>query len=656
MTTDSTAGSSAPQPDEASDGPAASSPAPRRPDTPPAAPELAADTMPSGPEATGAMPSGPQAAEASPYMPPSAPCGAPAEWTPLPRSLAGYWMWAALLCAGIAYAVFAAQQIGNAYVDFGDGNYHYIASRLADGLVPYRDIMAPQPPLHLVIGSWLVSLGGLWGAELHVVRLFSILLRLATALIVGSIARYAFRSRLACLLAGAAYLFLPNGLIWNLGYQSEPLEIFFLALMIRLALPMGFFSLAGSALFGCLAVFTNMTAAPYAVLVSLWLVWRRKWLALAYIIPLCLLVALGVFGMEAWTGGHYLENVFINQVGTFPKTGLLHYVADKLSRGSQDIALLEGLAVAGSLVGIGLYWWRDRAPFREFLALFALASLGSIVFVAKGGTEQYIFTLGEPYVAVFFAFCLALILRAGRMAKGTLTAGRRVLLWLGKSALAALLAAAFAWQTQWNLEREVIQGGTLQLKPERVEQVCEAIKKYSAPREAILAPPFFAFLTRRTLAGEYSELFIYHIGYLVEQDVQWDFDLKRKPMPAHGPFTRKTLEVADMLERQKIPLVILDLEQPGLILPIVEALTGIPQNRIADLQRAAYSAGGNPDQCLEAYWSLLLLESAGATGGIVQRPPEGRYRPLTADIYWTRNTPRHTAAALNTGWKASAAI
>ena len=67
--------------------------------------------------------------------------------------------WSILFAISVVYAVLTASQMSRAYVDFGDGNYLYISNRIAYGLIPYRDIMAPQPPMHLLLGAFMLGIG-----------------------------------------------------------------------------------------------------------------------------------------------------------------------------------------------------------------------------------------------------------------------------------------------------------------------------------------------------------------------------------------------------------------------------------------------------------------------------------------------------------------
>src|SRR4030065_752719 len=63
--------------------------------------------------------------------------------------------------------------ISPAYLDFGDGNYLYISWRITHGVTIYQDILSPQPPLHLFLGTILLKLGNLIDNPLFIIRLFT---------------------------------------------------------------------------------------------------------------------------------------------------------------------------------------------------------------------------------------------------------------------------------------------------------------------------------------------------------------------------------------------------------------------------------------------------------------------------------------------------
>src|SRR5208282_4136660 len=98
-----------------------------------------------------------------------------------------------------------------------------------------------------------------------------------------------------------------------------------------------------------------------------------------------------------------------DQVGTYPKVGTLAYMFGKIRWVGGIILSLEGPLIVTSLIGLYLYF-RDlqnsNFKFQNYVLLYMLATLGSFVYATKGGTVDYIFTLGEPAVALFSTYCV----------------------------------------------------------------------------------------------------------------------------------------------------------------------------------------------------------------------------------------------------------
>src|SRR5690606_36053722 len=83
------------------------------------------------------------------------------------------------------YAIIVIPLWGWTYWDFGDGNYLYVGRRILDGLVPYRDILAPQPPLHLLGSAAAQAIGSaLFDSALIGARAYALLLRFLASLMV----------------------------------------------------------------------------------------------------------------------------------------------------------------------------------------------------------------------------------------------------------------------------------------------------------------------------------------------------------------------------------------------------------------------------------------------------------------------------------------
>src|SRR5690606_29300556 len=106
------------------------------------------------------------------------------------------------------------------------------------------------------------------GGDQWLVRFAQIIIHALTACCVWAIAFRIFRWHSLSALAGTIYLFLPLGLWWSTGYQSEPLLNLFLAINNLLLLDAILkerpsWSIYGSAFFAVLGCFTNMTSTVY---------------------------------------------------------------------------------------------------------------------------------------------------------------------------------------------------------------------------------------------------------------------------------------------------------------------------------------------------------------------------------------------------------
>ncbi len=493
------------------------------------------------------------------------------------------------LLAACLYAGFIIPQWGEAYIDFGDGNYMYIASRIAEGAVAYRDILAPQPPMHLFTGAGLVRLHGAIHDSLPpalqndhpilVFRAFSLLLQLATFLLVIRLGGRAWGMASAGVAAGIVYLLLPLNLWWGMAYQSEPLEIFFLLLMMNFALGGSRAGDAMAGIFGGLAAMTNATAAPFLLILIIYMAcvnWRR---ALRLATPALVLAGVLTAVMEWYSGGFFLRTVVLDQAGTVPPDDTLNYMRGKLEREGADIFYREGIFIIVAL--LGLFRFIRVSPLqgeaRGGLLWFSLATILSFVYVAKGGTVDYIYSLAGPALAVMGAGLWA---EVAPLSEGDGNASRGDSLWLrwvesGKPRfLGFLLLLLVFWPTML-FYRSLWDQSAFELPDidhaapladgtpgPSVEQIEMWIEKYSDPGDLILAPPFYAVLTGRNLWGDYSELFIWTIK---DHNDRTEGNLE-------GQGHQKTLALTDALRKAELPIAIIEMDQTGRLPEVREAL------------------------------------------------------------------------------------
>ncbi len=481
---------------------------------------------------------------------------------------------ALLSLAALAYAVLVVSHWSDAYVDFGDGNYLYISWRLSEGATLYKDLLAPQPPMHFLFGWLLAKFATLTHLPmLYVFRSFSVLLHLCMACLAAILAckvatltgRDSRRGTIGAL-AGFVYLFLPIGFWWSLGYQSEPLEIVFLygALLALLAGQRSRSAVAAGIL-AAAASLTNMTAAPYALFFLLYLVVRERQRALPYLVALILVWGGCTLILELKTGA-YLENVIFNQVGSFPRKeflpageNVLTYAWRKILNEGRDVLALEGGFIILALVGLVHTVRAGRhSPRLELFVWSALALMASIVYVSKGGTMDYIFTIGEPAVAILTAIAVADLVSDNSSAQR--------LPWHKNTLPLAYLVTAVAlivvvWAPAIGFVARTLRQETFELDAYKTRQVVELMRQHTTEHDAVLAPPFYAFLAQRRIIADYSEIFLWTLKYYNEkQDKQ------------RGRGVTSVEKIASALRARSIAFVALDLDQTGRIPEIKTAI------------------------------------------------------------------------------------
>lgn len=511
--------------------------------------------------------------------------------SPLPKVLTTGW----LVLLGLIICALTIPNWDGTYWDFGDGNYLYVGGRILDGLVPYRDILAPQPPLHQVAAAVCQWVGEvLFGSALIGARAYTLLLRLTCGFLIFLIGREWFRSDAHGLIAATLYLFLPIGFWWSIGVQSENIELVFLlfAFLGILKLEKKWLLWAGAA--SALAMHCNMTALPYFLSNALFLLVRRpklfRWYMLTSL-PVWFVIAAATW---LWAGPDYLDNVIFNQVGSFPReeiTGqpFMQYAWDKINSQGKEVIKLEGQFIVIGLIALAIRWVqslqtleRNSDAFRrfEYAAWYCIGMLLSICFTAKGGTVNYIFVLGEPAVALlaadgFVRFCSAIAVRVTPQESANTIQPAAIL----TCSVVLILLVTFRTMTADNLsmtldgiqaelpyEEQIGIGKPMRLLSTVVET--EAfIKSETKPGDLILASPFYAWKTDRIVAGEFAETYLWYIKYINE-----DYDIKNGLRSEPGPAILKVQELTQLIRERKIKLILLDDVLTGKIPPIRNAI------------------------------------------------------------------------------------
>jgi hypothetical protein len=511
----------------------------------------------------------------------------------------GFW-----LVIALSYLFIFKLPVSRAYVDFGDGNYQYISWRMNSGIQLYTDILSPQPPFHLWLGSLIVKVASFFDCEAYLLfRWTTHLIRVLTSLTLLGIGIRLFGHDLPCsagsecdpksgmgiaLLASGLFLFLPEGYRWSAGYQSEHLEILFLCLGFLGAIsPEKVWRTFGGICAVC-AVWTNMSALPFSLLLILMSWLRKPRCNLALLVSS--LVALSLAGIcFCHAGSAYWENVWDNQVASIP----LYPSAwlRSLYEHGTTILTWEGVFILLALMGIyrfssGNAWDRQDstqtkgiAPFQLTISLYGIISLGSGIYVIKGGTVDYIYCLAEPMVALFAAYTLVqwfsnLIKPSTAplqfLTKGVVLIGCLVvLLWQPLR-----LASGIRAQVMPGIDLpDVSEGRLIEFSEVEVQTLAQVIEELSEPGEMIWAPPYLAALTKHPIAMDLSETYLWWVRWYqsvsegkpdvgVDQMLKGLTDLIKKQALAFLLINDRTGQWGQLLvpgrELQGIPLAQLD--------------------------------------------------------------------------------------------------
>jgi hypothetical protein len=418
-----------------------------------------------------------------------------------------------LLFALISFFIFIIMLLttDNRYMDFGDGNYLYTSWRFMQGARLYQEIMTPQPPLLFVIGSALLRVSFSW----KTIRLFNILLGIATALVIYKVSTDLFHNRRVALLASSTYYLLPIHLSWGRGFQADSVATFLSLMSLVFFIAFEPREMVVSSALAVLATYTKYSVLPLLILnvVYLWL--KRRRLLKFYLLPLTTLGVSSFLFLNTYSSGMFIRDTFIAQSKApgYP----LDFPIDIALNGLSYIFLSEGTFIFLSVMGLISLLGKNEER-GGYLAGCLIGSFVPLALILRQGTGTYIFYGAEPYVAIFSAYFIyelmsVYVKRLKSAANQLRVPSRRTVLHLSlvgltASSLYLVPCIDICFNQFINFQRYSNWSNA-----KHVEIVVEYIENYTSPSETILSPPYFAFLAKRRLLFDYSETWLWSILY-----------------------------------------------------------------------------------------------------------------------------------------------
>lgn len=375
----------------------------------------------------------------------------------------------------------------NAYWEFSDGVYAQSARELVQGLAPYRDFAAAQPPAVYLVGAVLLEVHD----GLASLRAGMAVADLVSAVLVCVCVWRLTKVRGAAVAAAVVAPLLPIGLHEHAQLIPETLAApLLLGGALMCARPAR--AVWGGMLLA-LAVACKLAFVVPALAIAL--AWRERRRATGALILAGLVFAvasLAVFGTGVWREAVYAQL----QVG---RTSI-HYAAGLLAQGAWNELPLVVCAAAAVWLA-----WRDQRrlidePLLRTLVAAAVAGLLLVLTVFKRGSYIDVLVVAEPPLLALAAAGATWWVRhrAGRIAVGLLGA-----------LLAAQVVSLLAHPSgPWAAQRPGAASGLAWTAgPGVVGRTVETAER--CPRDrAYSGDPYYAFLSRRRMPGDQPDLFM----------------------------------------------------------------------------------------------------------------------------------------------------
>ena len=478
--------------------------------------------------------------------------------------LACVWLLLGVLLAG--YVLLALRPASWTYLDYVDGYYLYVAQRMAQGGVLYRQLMGVQPPGIYLVGDWLFRLHD----SLATIRVYAAALHAATVLLIYFTAGRARLGRDAALLAALLFSLAPYSLVWSRIFDPNPL-------VTALALLSIFCLLGGSprwavaaGVVGALALATKVWYVP-VLLASLWYLARVRRAELVPFAAACMATFTAVCLAGTLSAGtDFWRGLLVQEASGLSVTWLLAAVIDVLGRDwlLLGLAFLALRAARGPRHASALS--RPVADAQRLLTLYLAGSAVVLGAALKVGTFAPVFQFAEPALCLVAATLpFRLFGAVNRQADGAVIghdrvggrspadhtqadmvrSGRRV--GSGGMIVAGLgCLAVLSWWAAPALR------GLSAPSDVPVHALVAQIRARSSPTSAVVAPPLYVYLAGRRAFDERSDLNLW-----ASQASAGD----RASLAAAADLARQ-------LARGVVPIVLADRRVERLPVPVLTAL------------------------------------------------------------------------------------
>ncbi len=422
------------------------------------------------------------------------------------------------------------KQITMNYLDYGEGSYIYASWLFSKGILLYKDFIVPQPPVLFIIGALLLKMQN----SIVFVRIFNLFIYLVSNVLFYLLLVKIFKNRLLALIGSALYFIMPVSVSWWPIFIAETYIRVILLALLNIMLPLHRYSwkrIVSAGLLSILLIFTKYTAAPIVIaILTVLLLYDRKTFV-RYLIVSGLIFGAALFALISLFGPNFLlDTVFIRRnIEMKPAVSIIYSYTITIGYYLFFVLLDFLLAILAI---------RSKKYSSALLFLCPVFYMVNLVATAFNGTYNYVFYPVEPLIILGYVYILYYLVSGkapvvkirNNFLKGVLF----VFLFLGSFSI------IFFIQT-FQIEVSVSANNADQ---KTVTALSSYLQKYAAKDQKVIAPPYFAFLSRKTIPDKLTDPFIWLVFASNNKTVHYIRDSLN--------------DIREQLVADKIPILLVD--------------------------------------------------------------------------------------------------